>query len=83
MARVTVEDCLEKIENRFTLVHMAAQRTRQLLEGDRPMVDAPKNKPATVALREIANGDVMLQEQAPSRSRQSRNLSSRRRRRRA
>lgn len=83
MARVTIEDCLEKVENRFTLVHMASQRTRQILEGDPTLVDAPKNKPATIALREIANGCVEQQIEAAQKGRQVRNLSSRRRRRRA
>ena len=80
MARVTVEDCLEKIENRFILVHMASQRTRLILEGDPTMVEAPKNKPSTVALREIAAGKVMLEEEASSHTR-ARSLSRRRRRR--
>lgn len=83
MARVTIEDCLEKVENRFTLVHMASQRTRQILEGDRPLVDNPKNKPATIALREIASGNVEQQIEAAQKGRQVRNLSARRRRRRA
>lgn len=82
MARVTVEDCLEKIENRFTLVHMASRRARMLLEGDERLVDAPfKNKETTVSLREIAGGKVNLIEQAPAR-RSTKGLSRRRRRRR-
>jgi len=60
MARVTVEDCLMKIENRFALVMAATKRTRQLLEGAQPLVQA-KNKPAILALREIASGKVKLQ----------------------
>ncbi len=80
MARVTVEDCLEKIENRFTLVHMASRRTRQLLEGDTALVDAPKNKQATIALREIAAGLVTPVKESSSR-RTTRALSRRRRRR--
>ena len=63
MARVTVEDCLVHIENRFALVHAAAKRTRMLLAGDKPLVNAPKNKPATVALREIAKGYIEVVEQ--------------------
>ena len=51
MARVTVEDCLEKIDNRFALVILAAQRARQLLKGATPTVDAAKNKAAVTALR--------------------------------
>lgn len=58
MARVTVEDCLENIDNRFALVLLAAQRSRQLLKGARPTVDHTKNKAAVLALREIAAGNV-------------------------
>ncbi len=57
MARVTVEDCLEREENRFALVILAAHRTRQLIKGSQPLV-ASKNKPAVTALREIAAGKV-------------------------
>jgi DNA-directed RNA polymerase subunit omega len=57
MARVTVEDCLEKEENRFALVVLAARRTRQLMKGEEALVKA-NNKSAVVALREIAAGKV-------------------------
>jgi len=57
MARVTVEDCLEREENRFALVLLASIRTRQLIKGASPRVDS-KNKPAVTALREIAAGKV-------------------------
>jgi DNA-directed RNA polymerase subunit omega len=57
MARVTVEDCLEREENRFALVILAAQRTRQLMKGAGALVHS-KNKPAVTALREIAAGKV-------------------------
>ena len=57
MARVTVEDCLEREENRFALVVLAAQRTRQLMKGGQPLVHS-KNKAAVTALREIAAGHV-------------------------
>lgn len=57
MARVTVEDCLEREENRFALVILAAQRTRQLMKGAEPLVRT-KNKPAVTSLREIAAGKV-------------------------
>jgi DNA-directed RNA polymerase subunit omega len=57
MARVTVEDCLEQEENRFPLVVLAASRCRQLMKGNRQLVNA-KNKPAVVSLREIAAGKV-------------------------
>lgn len=57
MARVTVEDCLEQEENRFALVGLAAQRTRQLMKGSQPLVRGD-NKPAVMSLREIADGKV-------------------------
>jgi DNA-directed RNA polymerase subunit omega len=57
MARVTVEDCLEREENRFALVILAAYRTRQLMKGATPLVHS-KNKAAVTALREIAAGKV-------------------------
>jgi len=58
MARVTIEDCLKKVNNRFTLVHLGAKRVIQLRKGASPLVDAPKNKEVVVALREIAAGLV-------------------------
>ena len=57
MARVSIEDCLEHIENRFALVSVASHRTRQLMEGKAPLVKT-KNKEAVTALREIAEGMV-------------------------
>ncbi len=57
MARVTVEDCLEQEENRFALVILAANRTRQLMKGGPPLV-AGNNKSAVMSLREIADGKV-------------------------
>ena len=57
MARITVEDCLEKADNRFGLIHMAAKRVRQLKKGAEPLVVC-KNRDIVVALREIAAGDV-------------------------
>lgn len=60
MARVTVEDCLTQCPNRFALVRLAAKRTKQLMKGSRPQVDAPGNKPAVIALREIADIKVRL-----------------------
>lgn len=59
MARVTVEDCLKIVPNRFALVLLATKRTRQLLDGSHPLVRA-KNKLPIVALREIAAGKVRL-----------------------
>jgi DNA-directed RNA polymerase subunit omega len=57
MARVTVEDCLRNMPNRFALVLLATKRTRQLLDGSAPLVSA-KNKLHIIALREIAAGRV-------------------------
>ncbi|MFO7601454.1 MAG: DNA-directed RNA polymerase subunit omega [Candidatus Desulfacyla sp.] len=57
MARITVEDCLNNVDNRFQLIHLAAKRVRQLKKGAEPMVEC-KNKDIVVALREIAAGDV-------------------------
>ena len=57
MARVTVEDCLEREENRFALVILASRRTRQLMKGSPALVHS-KNKAAVTALREIAAGKV-------------------------
>lgn len=58
VARVTVEDCLEKIPNRFELIHIAAKRVRQLAKGSKPMLSHTTNKQAVIALREIAAGFV-------------------------
>ena len=60
MARITVEDCLEKIPNRFELVLLAARRAKQLLKGARPLVEAD-NKEVVAALREVADGKVTMQ----------------------
>lgn len=59
MARITIEDCLEKVPNRFELVHLAIKRTKQLLEGSKPFIEnKDKNKEVVVALREIAAGKI-------------------------
>jgi len=60
MARVTIEDCLQRVENRFALVHLAVRRVLQLRRGATPLVDAPKNKEIVLALREIAAGLVSV-----------------------
>ncbi len=57
MARITVEDCLEKADNRFGLIHLAARRVRQLKKGAEPLIVC-KNRDIVVALREIAAGEV-------------------------
>ena len=62
MARVTVEDCLEHVSNRFALVMVAAKRTKQLVSGATPQVQSPRDKPHVLALREIAAGKVTTQE---------------------
>ncbi len=57
MARVTVEDCLEHVDNRFELVMLAAKRAREIaIRGAQPMVEWDNDKPTVVALREIAEG---------------------------
>ncbi|MFH1489931.1 MAG: DNA-directed RNA polymerase subunit omega [Pseudomonadota bacterium] len=61
MARITVEDCLQKVNNRFTLIHMAAKRVRQLRKGAEPKISS-KNKDIVVSLREIAAGYVVIDE---------------------
>lgn len=58
MARITVEDCLREAHNRFALVLLAAQRTRQLLKGSKPLVSHRDNREIVTALREIAAGRV-------------------------
>ncbi len=58
MARVTVEDCLEKVENRYELVHLAAKRVKQLKDGAEATVKS-KNKEVVTALREIAAGKII------------------------
>jgi len=58
MARITVEDCTEKVPNRFHLVQMASIRTKQLKKGARALVEAEDNKEVVVALREIAAGYI-------------------------
>lgn len=62
MARITVEDCLKKVSNRFQLVHMAAKRVRQIREGSEYLVSSPKNEDIVVALREIAASKVKVKE---------------------
>jgi len=58
MARITVEDCLENVDNRFQLVLVAAKRARQLALGAEPTVDRGHDKPTVLALREIAAGFI-------------------------
>ena len=58
MARITVTDCLEHVENRFELVLVATKRARQLILGAEPMVEPDNDKPTVIALREIAEGKI-------------------------
>ena len=62
MARITVEDCLSKVDNRFDLVLVASRRARQLATGGKePLVQETSDKPTVIALREIATGKVGLE----------------------
>ena len=58
MARVTVEDCLSRIDNRFQLVLVATKRARQIAMGATPLVEEENDKPTVIALREIAEGNI-------------------------
>ena len=58
MARITVEDCLEHVDNRFQLVLVATKRARQLSDGAEPLVEVDNDKHTVIALREIAEGLV-------------------------
>lgn len=58
MARITVEDCLDNIENIFEMVLVAAKRARRVAHGAEPMVELENDKPTVIALREIAEGHV-------------------------
>ncbi len=71
MARVTVEDCLEHVDNRFELVIKAAKRARKISLGADPLVPMENDKPTVIALREIAQGllsQEQMEEEAPVRS---------------
>ena len=61
MARVTVEDCLEHVDNRFGLVLLASKRARQLVAGKEPMLEWENDKPTVMALREISEGKITNQ----------------------
>ena len=58
MARITVEDCLDRIDNRFEMVLTATKRARQISNGAEPMVEEQNDKPTVIALREIAEGYI-------------------------
>jgi DNA-directed RNA polymerase subunit omega len=61
MARVTVDDCLKKVPNRFQMTLAAAHRARQIANGATPLVEVDKDKPTVIALREMALGKVGLE----------------------
>ena len=58
MARITVEDCLDNVDNRFELVLLATKRARQIARGGEPLVEESNDKSTVIALREIAEGKV-------------------------
>ena len=62
MARITIEDCLKRVTNRFLLVNMVAKRVRQIREGSDYLVSSPKNEDVVVVLREIAAGKIIAAE---------------------
>ena len=69
MARITIDDCLSKIPNRFELTLAATNRARQITSGSAPLVDPDRDKPTVIALREMAAGKVgieMLHKIAPT-----------------
>ena len=63
VARITLEDCLKRVNNRYKLVHMAAARVRQIREGSEYLVSSPKNEDIVVALREVAAGKIIEKRQ--------------------
>ncbi len=69
MARTTVEDCLEHVDNRFQLVLIAAKRAREIAAGEEPLVPVDNDKPTVIALREIAAGliDVSILDKTTAR----------------
>ena len=74
MARVTVEDCLDKVENRFALVLLVSKRAKQLLKGSSPTVSSKNNKYIVNALREVAAGHVFFDGGQSSQADQDRDL---------
>ncbi len=62
MARITIEDCLRRVGNRFLLVNLVAERVRQIREGSDYLVSSPKNEDIVVALREVAAGKIAITE---------------------
>jgi DNA-directed RNA polymerase subunit omega len=68
LARITIEDCLKQVPNRFMLVNMVARRVRQIREGSEYLVSSPKNEDIVVALREIAAGKIVLKHADPEKT---------------
>jgi DNA-directed RNA polymerase subunit omega len=66
MARITIEDCLDHVNNRFTLIHMVARRVRQLRKGAEPTISS-KNRDIVLSLREIAEGNITIQTEEEAR----------------
>jgi DNA-directed RNA polymerase subunit omega len=66
MARITIEDCLNNVNNRFTLIHMVAKRVRQLRKGAEPTLPS-KNRDIVLSLREIASGSITIQTEEEAR----------------
>jgi len=62
VARITIEDCLKRVKNRFLLVNMVAKRVRQIREGSEYLVSSPKNEDIVVSMREIAAGKITIKE---------------------
>lgn len=60
MARITVEDCLDKVDNRFSLVHLVSKRAKQLLRGATPTLHYRQNRYIVTSLREVAAGTVLF-----------------------
>ena len=63
MARITIEDCLKRVNNRFLLVTITAKRVRQIREGSEYLIYSPKNEDVVVSLREIAAGKITIREE--------------------
>ena len=61
MARITVEDCLKRIPNRFQLTLVATYRARQLAQGGTPLIETSRDKPTVIALRELAAGKIGIE----------------------
>ena len=60
MARITIDDCLKRVPNRFLLANMVSRRVRQIREGSEYLVSSPKNEDIVIALREVAAGRIKL-----------------------